>query len=164
LAEFGVVNLELFRSTLKQMNDSNYASGANPDDVLLYLQDAVDGKKVGKTAQQMRDARQTQLAQAAKDREAKLIKDLPKYRIAASCLSPADGYVETLMTILSSSPTQFVNAVLAQSRFCQVMNESITDVAVVKSARLVARGNDGTEYYVSRTANKLATVGIAKRP
>jgi hypothetical protein len=163
LSDFGITNLGQYKLTSKQMNDAGYNPGSSVVAVLEYLKDLAEGKKVGKTAVQIRDIKQAQIVQAAKEREIKLIKELPKYRVAAGCISPADRYVETLMNILASAPGQFINAITAQSKFCQVMNESINDVSLIKEAQLVGRGSDGSEYYVARR-NAQAMIGIVKRP
>ncbi len=163
LSDFGVVNISQYKLSSKQMNDANYNPGSSVVAVLEFLKDAAEGKKTGKTAVQIRDAKQAQIAQAAKEREIKLIKELPKYKVVAGCISPYDRYVETLMNILSTAPGQFINAISAQSQYCQVMSEQVKDVLVIKEAQLIAKGGDGAEYYVSKRSGQ-AMIGIVKRP
>jgi hypothetical protein len=164
LADLGVTSVSSYNAAVKQMNDSRYSSSKQVSDVIDYLEDAQEGKRSNKSAVQVRQAREQMQAQVEKARTDKLIKDLPKYRIVARCLAPADRYTETLMNMYSNSPALFINALNAQSKFCFLIDENVTNIDLIKSASLIARGQNGAEFYVARTAGGNASVGIVKQP
>lgn len=66
LESFGINSLDSFRSTVKLMDSSGYSTMSDVDTVLNFLNDEAEGKKVGKSAKKVLEARIEAAAREAK--------------------------------------------------------------------------------------------------
>lgn len=98
------------------------------------------------------------MAQAAQRRAA----EMSKMRVVASCRGPARRYIYTIMA-LGNNPMSMVSAIQAQSQFCSSINFPLDDPNIFSTIELVATGQNGAKFYVSRSNDENIMLGLIRQ-
>jgi hypothetical protein len=105
-----------------------------------------------------------QVSRDKANRLAAEIGEMHKFSILVSCTGPAKNYVSTVMMAMASNPMAGIQAINAQSRFCQSINLPLQDKDILLSKNPVATGSNGARYFIAQTKDPSVMVGLVRRP